>query len=41
VFVHVNGDTEDGEWKDGKQVGIHLYTAKDGSTKQLKYSEGL
>ena len=40
MYIYANGDKEEGEYKDAKQIGIHVYTCKDGTIKRKKYPEG-
>ncbi len=37
IFIFSSGNKEEGEWKDCKQIGIHIYTFKDDSTKKRQH----
>ena len=38
-YVSANGDIERGEWKKDKQVGVHIYTKKNGDKYNKTFDE--
>ncbi len=41
TFKFANGNKEEGEYKDDKEIGVHIYTFKDGTTERKEYPDDI
>ena len=40
LFKFASGNKEEGEYKEGKEIGIHIFIFKDGTKKKKQYPGG-